>query len=263
MTSAPPTLIFAADVHWQAGDADPTGPFGGFLAALADRARAGADLTLYILGDLFDFWHERAGNAFAFYAEHLAALRATVEAGVPIRVLFGNRDFSYRRALQRATGAEVRGDRDELNLNGHDREPHRLLLVHGDQLCTRDHRYQAYRRVIRSRPLRTIMGLIPMSFAAKLARGMRNASEYEVARKGDGVTGIVDDAVAAEHAKGFATVICGHIHRPGRRSVTGAPDGAELITLGAWEKGEGSYVEYDGATFTLRRHPGDGEISVP
>ena len=258
--TAPP-ILFAADVHWcaphapkekaaNAGKAAPTGIFGRFLGALREQARAGPAPTLYILGDLFDFWHEHGGRTFSFYDAHLEALSATVQSGVRVNLIYGNRDFGYRKALQRATGVRVLGDRAELRLG-----PRRALLQHGDLLCTRDWRYQLYRRVIRSLPARALMGLVSLRRAARIAQGMMRTSEAEVNRKGERVTRIVDAAVAAEHGRGFDLVICGHVHRLQRRAVAGAPPGAELITLGAWENGAGSYVEFDGEQLTLKRFP--------
>ena len=127
-----------------------------------------------------------------------------------------------------------------------------MLLQHGDLFCTRDWRYQLYRRAVRSFPVRLAMAAVPLATAARAARGMQRASASEVARKGERVTSIVEERIRAEHARGFDLVICGHVHKAERRSVSGAPTGSELITLGQWENGAGSYVEFDGAAFELR-----------
>lgn len=249
-----PGVLFAADVHWQASETETdrsSGLFGNFLQQVARRAGQGEVRTLYILGDLFDFWHESRGRTLDSYEPHLAALRRAVEEGLTVRLLFGNRDFSYGKAIQRVSGVEIVGDRAELQLNGR-----RILLHHGDLFCTRDRRYLIYRRLIRSAPARAILGLVPLCLAASIARRMTGASAAEVARKGERVTSIVEQAVLAEHAKGFEVVICGHVHRAGRWRVPGAPEGAELIVLGAWDAGSGSYLEFDGRTFALKSFAG-------
>ncbi len=246
-------VLFASDVHWLPAEGqteDPTGVFGRFLAEVAGRGQQGKVAALYLIGDLFDFWHERSGRTFDFYRPHLAALKAATATGLAIRLLYGNRDFTYRRVMQEAAGVEILGDRQEFKLGGRE-----VLLQHGDLFCTHDWRYQTYRRIVRGFPARLVLGLIPLAIAARVARSMKRASAAEVARKGERTLRIVDDAVRAEHERGFDLIICGHVHRAERRHIEGTHEGAELITLGAWEGDSGSYVEFDGRRFELKTFP--------
>jgi len=243
------TLFFASDVHWQATDDDPTGAFGSFLAHLAER-QAGEPCTLWILGDLFDFWWERGERILPFYQPHVAALRHATEAGVRISLLFGNRDFTMGAALPALCGVEIAGDRAEVSVG--DR---RVLLQHGDLLCSNDRRYQRYRRVIRSRPARALMRLVPMRRVESIVERMRRTSRAEIARKPATSMGVVDEAVAAELSRGFDVVICGHVHRPEQRRVEGAPEECELVVLGPWDHDHGWYASSDGDDIVLRRYP--------
>ncbi|OGR11013.1 MAG: hypothetical protein A2341_11545 [Deltaproteobacteria bacterium RIFOXYB12_FULL_58_9] len=226
---------FASDVHWQPGE--QTGLFGHFLERLAERARAGKPTHLYIVGDLFDYWVERGVETLPGYAAHLGALAAAGDAGVEISVLYGNRDFAAGPGLSKACDAEIVGDRVELMIN-----EQRLLLHHGDLFCTRDWRYQFYRRVIRSRFVLGMLGMLGMKRLVRLVGWMRVKSQAETNRKPRHSMAIVDSRIAAEHAQGFDVVICGHVHHPECRTVVGATPGQMLITLGTWDTKVGWYA---------------------
>jgi UDP-2,3-diacylglucosamine hydrolase len=234
------STFFASDVHWtpvRAGDEDPTGLFGRFLKDLAARARDGHLTQLYVVGDLFDFWYERDGKAFSFYTPHLMALREARQAGVEIYVLFGNRDFLHHAVLVEQCGVELLGDRAEVSI-----ADKRILLHHGDLFCTRDRRYQVYRRLIRSRVARALFRLVPLAWVERIIRRMQKLSEAEIRRKPGKSMDVVDDVIRREHEQGYELIICGHVHKAEERQVSGAPPGATLITLGSWTMDAGWYA---------------------
>jgi UDP-2,3-diacylglucosamine hydrolase len=241
--------FFVADIHWQpAGSgAIETGAFARFLGELACRARQGITTRLYVLGDLFDFWFERRGRVFPFFEPHLELLRTATAAGVQLFVLFGNRDFTYGSALPRRCGAQILGDRAELLLGAR-----RALLQHGDLFCSRDWRYQLYRRLVRSRAVRLLMGLLPMRLMERLIGHMRAASRAEIGRKTAHAMGLADATVASAHSRGYGLIICGHVHTAQRRQVRGGPAGSEVIVLGAWSEAEGSFAAFDGRDLVLQ-----------
>ena len=243
-------LLFASDVHWRPCEDAHTlegDPFACFLKEAARRARGGEVSDLYIIGDLFDVWFENRGRGLSGYRHHAAALARAQGAGLNIHVLYGNRDFLYRTALQKATGVELLGDRAELTLRGRS-----VLLHHGDLYCSGDRSYQVFRRCIRSLPMRILAGLLPLKTLETITAKMIQASKSENTRKGLQTTSIVDKIVIGEHRRGFATIICGHVHQAGRRRL--APDRTdwELITLCPWIETSGSYLEFDGQTFALK-----------
>ncbi len=248
----PGDTLIVSDIHWQpatAGDHDSTGSFGRFLEELGARAEIDGPCTLYVLGDLFDFWFERNGATFPFYEPHIDLLRRVSARGVGLVLLYGNRDFTYGPALPALCGAEIAGDRAEIAVGDT-----RVLLQHGDLLCTDDRRYQRYRRFIRSPAVRGAMRLVSMRQMTRLIGWMRSASRAEIERKAPSSMTVVDDAVARDLAEGFDVVICGHVHRPERRAVDGASRSAELITLGAWDGDGGWYVSANHGRLELVRY---------
>jgi peptidyl-prolyl cis-trans isomerase B (cyclophilin B) len=87
LTAAMKPVLFISDLHL-----DPSRPRVSdlFLDFLAGEARAAA--ALYILGDLFEAWIGD-DDPEPEHARVIAGLRATVDSGVPIFLMHGNRDF--------------------------------------------------------------------------------------------------------------------------------------------------------------------------
>ena len=126
--------LFVSDLHLEAAAPQAIEAFVGLLRGEA-REAAG----LYILGDLFESWvgDDDPDPARDRVCREMAALAAT---GVPVFVMHGNRDFLYGAGFERRTGATVLPDPCVATLFGQ-----RVLLTHGDLLCTGDAAYQELR----------------------------------------------------------------------------------------------------------------------
>jgi UDP-2,3-diacylglucosamine hydrolase len=133
--------LFVSDLHL---DASTPQANAAFLRFLGDDARSAQ--SLFVLGDLFETWigdddDDPARDAVC------RALAALAKTGVDIAVLHGNRDFLYGVQFERRTGAKVLPDPSVVTLC--DR---RILLCHGDLLCTGDRAYQELRSTARDKP---------------------------------------------------------------------------------------------------------------
>src|SRR5450432_3101132 len=137
--SGRPTL-FLSDLHLS-----PDRPLAvaAFHAFASGPARAAA--AVYILGDLFDWWVGDDQLREPFIAPIAQSLRALSDAGIPLFVARGNRDFMLGEVFARASGATLLPEQQLLDLHG---VP--TLISHGDELCTDDHEYQAYRARVRA-----------------------------------------------------------------------------------------------------------------
>ena len=114
--------------------------FDTFCAGPA-RGAAG----VYVLGDLFDAWIGDDQLREPLAERVSVALRGITNAGVPVGVMAGNRDFLLGERFADAAGAMLLPEQIVINLAG---TP--TLLLHGDELCTGDIRYQRFRAVARN-----------------------------------------------------------------------------------------------------------------
>jgi len=236
--------LFVSDVHLDAGAPQAIEQFLDFLAGEARGAEA-----LYILGDLFEAWvgdddQEPANERVC------RALRALTAGGVACFALHGNRDFLLGRGFSARSGCRLLADPVIAQLDGE-----RVLLTHGDALCTDDHAYQELRSIVRAPAWQQRFLALPRSSREVLADEARAGSRRHTARTVPDIMDVNAAAVAAAfRATRVRRMIHGHTHRPGVHDfeLDGAP--VQRIVLGAWYE-QGSFLRYERGSYQLRALP--------
>lgn len=219
-----PTL-FVSDLHLAPSRAAPAAAFHAFARGAARDAAA-----LYILGDLFDWWIGDDQLADPFAAQVARSLRAISDAGVALHVARGNRDFLLGERFLRTTGAKMLAEQQVIMAAGE-----RLLVTHGDELCTGDAEYQAYRTRIRSaQSVRRLLALPPVARRG-IAWWLRRKSRNATALKPESITDVATDAVDnAFRVHNVQRMIHGHTHRPARHHSIVDNVARERIVLADW-----------------------------
>ena len=236
--------LFVSDVHLDAATPQIQEQFLGFLREEAPRAEA-----LYILGDLFESW-VGDDDPGADKDAVRSALRSLTAGGVACFLLHGNRDFLLGPRFCEQTGCRLLPDPVVLELG---RE--RVLLTHGDALCTDDHAYQELRSIVR-RPSwqRRFLGL-RLSERQLLANAARAGSRAHMARVRPQIMDVNPEAVAAAfQATGVRRIIHGHTHRPAVHEVGREGERVQRIVLGAWYE-QGSYLALEQGHYRLHALP--------
>lgn len=199
---------FISDLHLTPGMPRTLAAFERVLERAAEQAR-----TLFILGDFFEFWVGDEETDAPFAAGVAAALSRLSAAGVHVFLMHGNRDFLLGEHFARAAGATLLPDPTVIECAGQ-----RVVLTHGDMLCTDDERYMRFRRWTRKRWVQRLFVALPMPVRLAVARKLRSDSEAGRAMPMPADYG--DAAPAAVRAllceTGTALMIHGHTHRPAR-----------------------------------------------
>jgi UDP-2,3-diacylglucosamine hydrolase len=236
--------LFVSDVHLDADAPAAIEQFVDFLKVHASAAEA-----LYILGDLFESW-VGDDDADPAKARVCAALRELTAMRVATFVIHGNRDFLLGRDFCQRTGCELLPDPIIVELDAE-----RVLLTHGDALCTDDHAYQQLRSTVRTQDWQRRFLELPLAARAALAQQARAGSQAHIARV---VPQIMDVNVGAVE-KAFRVLevrrmIHGHTHRPDIHKSLIDGEAAQRIVLGAWYE-QGSYLWYERGRYELRGLP--------
>jgi UDP-2,3-diacylglucosamine hydrolase len=236
--------LFVSDVHLDAERPDATEQFLAFLDAEASRAAA-----LYILGDLFEAWvgdDDRATNN----ERVCRALRALAGSGVACFALHGNRDFLLGAGFSARSGCRLLSDPVVTRLHGE-----RVLITHGDALCTDDHAYQELRSIVRQSRWQARFLALPRAHREVLADEARAGSRRHTSRTVPYIMDVNAAAVAAAfRATRVLRMIHGHTHRPGVHALEVNGKSAERIVLGAWYE-QGSYLSSECGHYELRSLP--------
>lgn len=226
------TTLFIADLHLCTEEPAITAGFLRFLAGEARQADA-----LYILGDLFEAWIGD-DDPNPLHHEMAAAIKAVVESGVPCFFIHGNRDFLIGKRFARESGMTLLPQENVLDLYGR-----RVLIMHGDTLCTDDAGYQAFRAKVLQPWLQTLFLALPLFIRKRVAARMRANSKAANSSKSLEIMDVNKHTVVVEMEKHHVQwLIHGHTHRPDVHALTVNGEPAFRVVLGAWHS-EGSMVK--------------------
>lgn len=228
------SVLFISDLHLEAERPDITRAFLHFLSTRARTAQA-----LYILGDFFEAWIGDDGMD-EFQHAIARALRELSDSGTRIYLMHGNRDFLIGQAFCREAGCTLLRDPSLIELGGE-----KILLMHGDSLCTLDAAYMKLRRWLRNPVSLFILRKLPLATRRKLARKLRKESRAQTRMKASEIVDVTPAEVERiMRDKGVRILIHGHTHRPAvhELQVDGRP--ARRIVLGDWDS-QGWALEAD------------------
>ena len=231
--------IFVSDLHLCPSRPEINRTFFEFLRGPAARAQ-----SLYILGDLFEYW---AGDDDddAFNASVLHALHELSAAGTQLFIMHGNRDFLIGGRFAKESGANLLPDPTMIDLHG---KP--TLLMHGDTLCTEDIGYQEFRRKVRNPAYQQQFLAQPLAARKQIIAGLRAENAEKKQLKSEtimDVTPLAVDATLREH--GYPRLVHGHTHRPALHRHVVDGHACERWVLADWYT-RGSYLKCDAAGCT-------------
>jgi UDP-2,3-diacylglucosamine hydrolase len=237
-----PRTLFISDLHLSATRPELVAAFHEFT-----RGPARAASALYVLGDLFDIWLGDDQLRDPLAAGVASAFAELSQAGTPVYLQHGNRDFLLGERFAKASGATLLADAVVHELHG---TP--TLIMHGDQLCTDDVGYQRFRAwwqdPVRRRRFLALPFFVRRGIAAALSAGSRRAIE----NKPEAIMDVNAEAVgAALRERGVTRLIHGHTHRPARHEHNVDGRVCERQVLADWYR-KASYLEVSKEGMTPR-----------
>ena len=228
-------VYLISDLHLSDSRPDINRVFFEFLRGPARQAE-----SLYILGDLFEYWAGDDDLVDSFNESIAAALAEYSRTGPVLRFMHGNRDFLLGGEFAKACGGRLIEDPYTLDLFG---TP--TLLMHGDTLCTDDIDYQRFRTQVRAPAWQKGFLALPLEQRKRQIEAVRQTSESEKTRKAPEIMDVNPGAVEAalrEHA--YPRLIHGHTHRPARHVHRVDGRTCERWVLADWYR-TGSYLRCD------------------
>jgi UDP-2,3-diacylglucosamine hydrolase len=237
------TTLLISDLHLDRERPDITAQFIDFLEREGSAAKA-----LYILGDLFEAWIGD-DDPDPDKRRIVGALRSLSSKGVPSYLIHGNRDFLIGRRFCEETGMRLLADGTIVDLYGR-----RVLLMHGDTLCTDDHSYQRLRRIVRNPLVQFTLRRLTLNQRSKLAERMRAGSKAHIATMDRAAPQIMDvnqDEVQRTFERYHVDcIVHGHTHRPAVHEIRLDGHTVTRIVLGDWYE-QGSVLRWDERGYEL------------
>lgn len=230
--------IFIADAHLRS----PEDANYRTLIRFLDTLPPDTD-TLYLLGDVFEFWIGNPKPVYEHYREIIECLKRVRGRNVRIVYFEGNHDFHLDRFFVEQLQAEVHKAGKVVKIGGQ-----KIYLCHGDQINHEDYRYRAFRLVLHNPITKALIPLFSRRLAAHAAATLsRRSSGKRAGRRARWDYQVVLDSFARKrYAAGCDAVITGHYHLP----IFRREEGHLFISLGDWIT-QFSYVQWLDGEFTL------------
>ncbi len=225
---------FISDLHLSESRPNITAALESFLEETASDAQ-----TLYILGDFFDAWI--GDDDSSEFAEKLKNILSSIKSrGIKVFFIRGNRDFMVGEALANACGFTLLEDETVVELYGK-----RVLLMHGDTLCTADKEYQQFRKMVRNPSWQQQVLALPINQRRAMAADLRSKSLSMNAMKPEDIMDVdqIEVATIMDEYR-VKVLIHGHTHRPARHDFDEKGKPHSRWVLGDWHS-KAHYIRAD------------------
>ena len=196
--------LFISDLHLHNDRPEKIVLFRQLLKSAADHGQ-----TIYILGDLFEAW---AGDDDVTppHQEIIDALAGFTASGHRLFFMRGNRDYLAGKRFTKKTGASLINDPALIEIMGK-----KVLLMHGDTLCSLDKAYQIFRKLVNNPVSINLFLLLPFRLRHMIWHGLRNITKKNTLYKSKYITDVyqpVVEKVMLDHEVNI--LIHGHTHKP-------------------------------------------------
>jgi UDP-2,3-diacylglucosamine hydrolase len=214
------SIFFISDLHLEQNKPHLTKAFENFI-----DSKVNLHDELFILGDFFEQWIGD-DNEDDFIKSVKNILKDKTAKGLTVYFMHGNRDFLIGDKFCKEVGAMLLDDPFIINL-----EEKKIMLMHGDSLCTDDEDYQNFRNLVRSKDWQEDFLSKDLKERKEVAKNLREISSLENQTKDENIMDVNQSEVLKiieNHS--VDVLIHGHTHRPFVHDESGVP----RMVLGDW-----------------------------
>lgn len=217
-------ILFISDLHLS-----PDRPFIIELFIQFINERAIHSEALYILGDFFEYWIGDDDPATEL-TSIFSAFETLKHHQVPVYFMHGNRDFLVGNNFEKKTHCKIINDPSIIEINNH-----KIILLHGDSLCTKDTQYQEFKKLVRSESWKQKFTSKSLIERKKIIEGLRKTSREETSSKDENIMDAEQDAIdELMQEEQVQFMIHGHTHRPKIHYTMLNGTKTTRIVLGDW-----------------------------
>ena len=216
-----------------------------FLDSIKDKTE-----TLFLMGDLFDFWFEYKTVVPRGYTRLLGRLAQFVDDGIPVHLFAGNHDLWTFDYLQKEIGIQVH--REPMIMTLKDKK---FFLVHGDGRGPGDRGYKFLKRVFEGKLNQFLFRWIHPDAGIGLAlRWSHNRRVKKLKKEAEGnYYSVIEETRLYKYAQQCIKenpeidyFVFGHQHKPMQYKV----DNAVVTVVGNWIR-DFTYAVFDGKEIQL------------
>jgi UDP-2,3-diacylglucosamine hydrolase len=240
-------IYFASDFHLGVPDHETSLKREKLIVEWLESVRHDAH-SIYLLGDLFDFWFEYRHSVPKGYIRFLGKLAELRDAGIPIYFFTGNHDMWMFDYFPKELDIPIY--REPLILNS---SKHKILIGHGDGLGPGDTTYKFLKKFFNSSFCQWLFARLHpnlgMAIAHRWSRDSRIANmKREEKFSGEENEFLLTYCKEVAKTQHYDFYIFGHRHLPLDLKVG---ENSRYINLGEWVHFT-TYAVYDGKNVELK-----------
>ena len=210
---------------------------------------------LYLVGDIFDFWHEHKHVVPKGFVRFLGKLGELSDSGIKIHFFIGNHDIWAYGYFTEELGIDIRKGPLEIT---HGQK--KFFIAHGDGLGPGDIGYKLLKWTFTNRVLQWMFSRLHPNFSMWIGKTWSRNSRYSkgiVAEEFAGEEKELQLLFAKEKLKEtyFDYFVFGHRHIPYDYLIG---NNSHVINLGDWIYSF-TYAVFDGNTLELKQFEGNGK----
>lgn len=210
---------------------------------------------LYLVGDIFDFWHEYKRVVPKGFVRFFGKLAELSDAGVKINFFSGNHDVWAYKYFKEELNIEI--FHKPISCEYSNKKFH---IGHGDGIGPGDYGYKVLIRIFRNPLLQWIFARLHPNFAMWIGSTWSKSSRYSKGIVAEDYAGpekelqilFAKKELKQTHSDYF---IFGHRHIPWDLKLS---ETSRIINLGDWIYSF-TYAVFDGNNIELKQFEGDGE----
>lgn len=204
--------------------------------------------SIYLLGDIFDFWFEYKMVVPKGFVRLLGKLAELTADGIDIFIIKGNHDLWMKDYLSKEIGIKILADKTILEENGI-----KIFLAHGDGLGPGDFSYKLTKKIFNSKFCQWCFARLHPNFGVSIAHfwsksSRRNNQKHPEKFLGEEKEWLVQYCKKKQAENPMDYYIFGHRHLPLEIPID---QQARYINLGDWIIHH-SYAVFDGEKIELK-----------
>lgn len=201
---------------------------------------------LYLLGDIFDFWHEWKRVVPAGFTRFLGKIAEFTDAGIPVHFFTGNHDIWTYHYLEQEIGVKIYRNPEEKII-----KTKKFYLAHGDGLGPYDKFYKLLKIIFTNKFLQFFFKGLHPNFAIFLAHSWSQSRDgYKKNPKfHNEKEWLIIHSREILKKKNIDYFVYGHRHIPLKYKLN---EKSYYICLGDWIKNF-TYAEFDGNDINIKK----------
>mgnify|MGYP003574914437 FL=1 len=208
--------------------------------------------VLFLMGDLFDFWHEWKYVVPKGYIRVLGKIAELKDSGIDIYFFVGNHDLWMKNYFEEELGIPVYFDKRYYEINDKN-----FLLAHGDGLGPGDKGYKRMKKVFTNPLAQWAFRWLHPDIAMRIANYMSQknkliSGEEDKAFLGEDKEFLIQYSKEKLKTENLDYFVFGHRHLP---LIFDLEKGAKYINLGDWIV-YFTYGVFDGVSFEVKTFEG-------